>query len=324
MKFNNILGHEKIKEYLLKSHDTDKLSHAYIFVGKEGIGKMTLAREFAKIIHCEKGVGCGECHGCIRVEKDSHPDYKVIIPDGNSIKNKQIEDFQNQMAIKPYDSSKKLFIIEAAGSMTTSAQNRLLKVFEEPPEYGIVILVTDNLYKLLPTIRSRGQILNFTAIPKFIMEEQLKKRYNIDNTLSDIYYGFSEGSYGRAIKFIEDEEFLARRKYTIDMMDGLLGRDNKIYDYIAYFEDNKDYIEELLSFMMYWLRDIIVYKESGDTQFIVNKDSIDTIQKHGRLYDKKRLYDSIMLIKDTKSKLNSNVNYSLCIETLLLNIQEGR
>lgn len=325
MEFKEILGHDKIKKYLLNSFKNDKLSHAYIFAGKDGVGKSTLAKKFAMLIHCEEKTGCGKCHGCIRVKKDSHPDLKVLSPDGNSIKNKQIEEFQNQMSIKPYDSNKKLFIIDDAGSMTTSAQNRLLKVFEEPPEYGIVILVTDNIYKLLPTILSRGQILNFIGIPKNIMEDTLEKRYNIDNSLAQLYSDFSEGSLGKAIQFIEDEEFLNRRSRTIDIIDSILrDRNSDIYGFVTFMEDNKDNIDEILGHMLYWFRDVIIYKETGNEDFIMNKDFITSIKKHSLVYSKAILNNGIQSIKDIENRLKSNVNFGLCIETLLLNIQEGR
>ena len=142
MGFEKIIGQDRIINFLKAAIKNDRLAHAYVFEGQEGVGKGLTAVEFTKAINCKnKGLGCGVCSACLKIDKGNHSDINIIRPSGNSIKNVQIEEFQNNIFLKPYESHKKVFIIEDSDTMTISAQNRLLKILEEPPEYGIIILI---------------------------------------------------------------------------------------------------------------------------------------------------------------------------------------
>lgn len=117
--FNNILGNDKIKDLLLNSIKTNKVSHSYLFVGTEGIGKKLIAKEFAKMILCiEQNKYCGKCKSCIEFDSDNNPDFEIIEPDGNSIKIDQIRELQNKVAEKPIISDKKVYIINNSDKMT--------------------------------------------------------------------------------------------------------------------------------------------------------------------------------------------------------------
>lgn len=126
--FNNIIGNKKIKELLTNSIKINKISHSYLFVGTEGIGKMLIAKEFAKMILCtNENKYCNECKSCIEFNTNNNPDFKIIEPDGNSLKIEQIREFQNKVAEKPIISNKKVYIINDSDKMTRRGSKLLAK-----------------------------------------------------------------------------------------------------------------------------------------------------------------------------------------------------
>ncbi|WP_432406289.1 DNA polymerase III subunit delta' [Wukongibacter sp. M2B1] len=325
MGFEKIIGHDKIISFLKTAIKNDKLAHAYILEGQEGVGKKLIAIEFAKAVNCKNGtLGCETCSSCVKVNNDNHPDIYIIKPDGNSIKNKQIEEFQNNILLKPYESSKKIFIIESADTMTVSAQNRLLKILEEPPSYGIIILIAQNSHSLLPTIRSRSQTIKFNKISKKLIEEYLIENYNIKDIDLAIFSGFSDGSLGKAINLYESEEFKNRRETTIDIIDEIIKGDKlKLLDYVDFFEKNKEYISEILDFFTIWFRDLLLLAETEENRYLFNVDKIDILKNHVNTISYKSISKSIGIVGKTRKNIDANVNFGLSIETMLLNLQEA-
>lgn len=325
MSLEKIVGHNKIINFLKTAIRKDKLAHAYIFNGKEGVGKRLTAIEFAKSINCKVNIdsSCEECSSCIKINTNNHPDIKIIESDGKSIKNKQIEEFQSNILFKPYESQKKIFIIEAADTMTISAQNRILKILEEPPEYGVIILITQNSYGLLPTIRSRCQSIKFNRISKDIIYNYLKETCKVTDDESGLLTKFSDGSLGKALSLYASEEFKNRREKTIDIIDEIIRGDKlKLLDFTGFFEDNKEHINELLDFFAIWFRDILLLTETRDEKYLFNIDKIFRLQDHVNSIKYEKIPKAINIIEETRKNIDANVNFGLCIETLLLNLQE--
>lgn len=201
----NIIGHEKVKIKLEKIIESNSISHAYLFSGKEGIGKKTLAIEFAKSIMCNESTNfdyCGNCESCITFESGN--DFKIIFPTKNVIKVDEIREFCGELFLKPTKTSHKVFIIDDAECMNEQAQNALLKVLEEPPLYATIILITSNKEKLLNTIKSRVVDVQFD----FLSNEEIKKildSRNIEYAEDAIKY--ANGSLKKALDFVNDELF---------------------------------------------------------------------------------------------------------------------
>lgn len=324
MAFDKIIGHDDVINFLKTAIKNEKLAHAYIFEGKKGVGKGLTAIEFAKAINCKNNLddGCESCSSCVKINNNNHPDVKVILPDGNNIKNKQIEEFQNEILLKPYESNKKIFIIECV-EMTTSAQNRILKILEEPPEYGMIIFVTENSHSLLPTIRSRCQTIKFHRISKQCIENFLQKNFNIEERDSKLLARFSDGSLGKAIELHTSEEFKSRREITIDIIDEIIRGDKlKLLDYISFFENNKEYIDEILDFFTVWFRDMLLLLETHEDRYLFNIDKISHLKIHGSIMEYEKIPKAIEIVEKTRNNINANVNFGLCIEMLLLNLQE--
>ena len=161
--FKDVVGHKDIINYISNAVAMDQVSHAYILNGERGAGKKMLALLFAMTLLCEKkGPGpCNECHSCKQAESGNHPDIiRVTHEKPNSIGVDDIRvQVNNTVMIKPYQGPYKVYIIDRADLMTVEAQNALLKTIEEPPQYTVIMLLTENADLLLPTVTSRCVML---------------------------------------------------------------------------------------------------------------------------------------------------------------------
>ena len=171
LNFQEIIGHDQIKEHFQKAIEYNKVSHAYILTGEAGMGRKSLANAFALTLLCEKGKSepCMECHACKQVLSGSHPDLIYVSHEkpgtiGVDDIRKQIND---TIMIRPYSSYYKVYIVDEAEKMTQQAQNALLKTIEEPPSYAVILLLTTNQEAFLPTILSRCVQLKLKPLRDF-------------------------------------------------------------------------------------------------------------------------------------------------------------
>ncbi|MCD6413875.1 MAG: hypothetical protein J7L54_07005 [Elusimicrobia bacterium] len=161
LSLENLIIPENVKRTLVDEILASRVAHAYIFEGSDKDSKMNAALEFARTLNCEKGTGCGKCRPCVDIGKMKYPDL-MIFRSSTSVKIEDIREFIKFMSLsKARASGWKIGIIADAELLTPEAENSLLKITEEPPASSCVILITSNLHALLPTIRSRCQILRF-------------------------------------------------------------------------------------------------------------------------------------------------------------------
>ena len=175
--FKDIIGHEQIIEHFRSALKNHQVSHAYILNGENGSGKSMLAKAFAKALVCEAGYGdsCNMCRACHQFDSGNHPDVKWVTHEkANSIGVDDVrEQINNDIVIKPYSSKYKVYIIDEAEKMTVQAQNALLKTIEEPPEYAVILFLTNTLDVLLQTVRSRCIIMNLRSVDTKMIQQYL-------------------------------------------------------------------------------------------------------------------------------------------------------
>ncbi|MEE0865770.1 MAG: AAA family ATPase [Clostridia bacterium] len=203
--FENVIGNKSIKNTLEKSIKTNQITHSYLMIGIQGIGKKLLAKEYAKEI-----LGSNDII--------NNPDFLCIEPDGNSIKIEQIRNLQKEIQEKPIISKKKVYIIDDADLMTKEAQNCLLKTLEEPPEFAVIILIGANENAFLPTIKSRCIILHFNRLSDLEIKSYLQQQYkelNVTQSMLDI----AGGSIGRAINLKDKQEQYLKVEEIINILD---------------------------------------------------------------------------------------------------------
>lgn len=200
--FENLIGNNKVKEILYRIKEP---SHAYMFLGPEGVGKFLFAKEFTYKWLCidEDEKPCGQCKSCIQYKGENNPDLTVIEPVDGSIKVEQIRNLIKKAYEKPVTSNKKVYILNDADKMTDSAQNALLKILEEPPLYVMIILIGINEHLFLNTIKSRCVKVMFKKIEdEEIKEYMLNNNKNFKEEFLKIY----DGSIGNIEKLEGKEE----------------------------------------------------------------------------------------------------------------------
>ncbi len=326
MSFNNIIGHEKIIENFKNAVKNGHVAHSYIFEGPRSIGKKTMAIALGKTLLCEKkqSQACGVCTSCMQFKNENQPDFKIISTEESSIKVEEIRALEKDISIRPFSGDRKIYIICGAEKMTVAAQNSFLKTLEEPPEYAVIILTTENKEKLLPTIVSRCQTVVFKPTSSSRIEKFLMAQFNESQEEASFIANFSNGVVGRAVKLTQSEKFKMLRDETIKAIDTtVMQSKEKIFTTREFFDKNKDDIEEILDMMLFYFRDVVIYGETSSVKHIINKDKIDFIETHYNQLEKSALHDIIEAVLETKDNIDLKVNFSLNIEMMLLEIQEG-
>lgn len=161
VSLESLVGNDALRARLRDAVASGRVSHAYILEGPEGVGKKSLALGFATALLCAEGTGipCGHCSHC---KRSAHPDLSVIEGEGKSgaVKVAAIRALRSDAYIRPNEAERKIYIIDHAETMRAEAQNALLKIFEEPPAYAVIILLTASISAILPTLRSRAVTLS--------------------------------------------------------------------------------------------------------------------------------------------------------------------
>ncbi|MBQ9135866.1 MAG: DNA polymerase III subunit, partial [Lachnospiraceae bacterium] len=226
--FKDIVGQEQIKEHLQGAMKTGKVSHAYIINGERFSGKEYIARVFAMALQCEKedGEPCQICHSCKQALSNNQPD--IIYVSHEKPGTIGVDDIRAQVngdiAIKPYSSPYKIYIINEAEKMTPQAQNALLKTLEEPPAYAVIILLTTNVNSLLQTILSRCVILHMKPVADELVKDFLMTQMQVPDYKAEVCVAFARGNIGKAKHLAASEDFekvkeeaLALLKYVHEM-----------------------------------------------------------------------------------------------------------
>ena len=213
-----LLGNERLKSGLASAFASDRLSHCYLLAGPAGSGKHTLARILTAAMECTEGAKrpCGRCLQCRKVLDGVHPDVITVDdPAKKTVTVEQIRDARADVFIKPNEGRKKVYIIPRAMDMNPAAQNALLKVIEEPPDYGVFLLLTDAAERLLPTIRSRSVTLRLSPLTEAEGLKALAERCpGKDPSARAEAWARSEGWLGQALQLLETGESLTPETQT--------------------------------------------------------------------------------------------------------------
>ena len=210
--FNNIIGHDEIIRHMKNAIKTGKVSHSYILTGEPGSGKKLMAGTFAMTLQCEAGgeEPCQKCDSCKKAMGKNHPDIIMVSHEKPGVIT--IDEIREQVihdvAVKPYCSRYKIYIVPDAHLMNPQAQNALLKTIEEPPEYAVIMLLTSNIDGLLPTIRSRCVRLDLKVVDDGLIKEYLMEHLHIPDYQAEIDVSFAHGSIGRAKAAATSQEFV--------------------------------------------------------------------------------------------------------------------
>ncbi len=326
--FHEIIGHNQIREHLQNAIAMEKVSHAYILNGENSAGKMLLAEAFAMALQCEGGGTnpCGVCRSCRQAADHNQPDIIYVTHEKPNVIS--VDDIRHQlnndMVIKPYSSKYKIYIVDEAEKMNVQAQNALLKTIEEPPAYGIILLLTTNADAFLPTILSRCITLNLKSVKEELIKEHLMKKYQIPDYQAEVCAAFSQGNVGKAIGLASSDSFGELKGSALSLVKKL--EDIDVYDLgqqIKNISEFKNQIEEYFDLLTLWFRDVLYLKATEDVNNLIFRDEIYDIKKQAAKRSYLGIENILQAIDLAKKRLNANVNFDLVIELLLLTIKEN-
>ena len=326
--FDQIVGHKDVIEHLQNAIRMDKISHAYIFDGETGSGKKLLATMFAMTLQCEeKGVDpCLKFASCKKALSKNHPDIINIVHEKpNSI---GIEEIRGQLisdaGIKPYSSPYKIYIISDAQLLTLQAQNALLKTIEEPPSYVVILLLTNNLDALLPTITSRCVTLSLKSVGDDMVKQYLMERLHIPDYQAEIDASIAQGNIGKAKKLADSQEFSELTQNALKILKR--SGDGDLYEMVDAIKEltrDKQNIYDYLDLFLVWFRDVLLFKATREVDSLVFKQEINYIKERARKSSYEGLELIIEAIEKAKVRLRANVNFDLVLELLFLTIREN-
>ncbi|AJY74905.1 DNA polymerase III subunit delta' [Paenibacillus beijingensis] len=313
---------KRILQYVLKS---GKVSHAYLFSGPSGTGRMALALAFAKALFCTAGGddACGECLECRKFEHGNQPDLHRVAPDGASVKLGQIQELQREMAFRTTSQHRKVYIMEHAETMTVQASNSLLKFLEEPLSPTVAILLTDNPLAVLPTIRSRAQIIPFLPFPPEQMLQELVNEGQ-PHLLARAAVHLASGIDG-ARQLIQQNGFAEMRNVVIQLGKEGLTRFTAamITAQQRLFKTELGEQSELfLSLLLLWFKDMIHF-QAGRQEKMVFIDQSEWIGTHAFAHSVDYWVECMEHTLEAGKRIAANVAPQLAVEQLLVNLQEG-
>ena len=323
MPLSAIKGHDKQIGILQKALRENTLAHAYLFTGVDGIGKMTLARALAKILHCKNTSAdfCDCCIPCKQITGDTHPDTLIIEPEGSTIKISQIRQLQEQLAYTVYEGNKKVVIIDNADRMTIQAANCLLKTLEEPPSHTILILVTSIPYLVPSTIRSRCQRLMLKPLSERLIVKLLQdKLQNQAPPELQLIASLAGGSFGNALRWAENDALLERQTFLEAVSNLNTNSISSIFECASLLGDDKEVVLEKLDMLLVWLRDCAVGKAAHHSHYLINKDLLQAVHTVSSNTSWADLLKKIEVVKETQRAVQENVNIRLAAEALFLRL----
>lgn len=327
-RFTDIIGQEQIREHLQTAIRLHKVSHAYIINGERSSGKEFIAKIFAMALQCERGGDepCQECHSCKQALSANHPDIiRLVHEKPNTI---SVEDIRTQInqdiAIKPYQGPYKIYLINEGEKMTVQAQNALLKTLEEPPEYGVIIILTSSVEALLPTILSRCVVLNMRPVQDGRVKKYLMETLRIPDYKAEVCTAFARGNIGRAKLLASSEEFEKVREEAVTLLKYI--NELEISEVVTAIKKITEYqfdVSDYLDILSIWYRDILLFKAMNDANHLIFRQEIQYIKKVADRSSYEGIETILNALDKAKSRLAANVSFELTMELLLLTIREN-
>lgn len=370
MSFTNVVGLEQPIAVLRRAIASKRVAHAYLFHGPPNVGKTLVAHEVTKALNCETNTSfdapedvepCDQCSACTRIQRDTHPDVRIVRPmakvqaqdeeggadvviEGAMITTEQIADIVTDANLKASQARRKVFVVSSAEAMNPPAANRLLKTLEEPPGDTTLILTTQNLSRLLPTIISRCQMVRFRPASLSQAQEALHERFaDTDAGVLRSVVALSGGRIGWAIKLLDRPEALELRGGLLDLVASIPGRDwfegmamgEQLIEFaqrwwLATEEEefaekaikaNRDRVlrtkmNDVLDVLLTWFRDLSLLASEGDPSLVINADRMDQLTSIAQDRKPERCGRGCEDIEQTRKQLRGNANLRLASEVL--------
>jgi DNA polymerase III subunit delta' len=324
MGFAEIIGQRNQLDILRLALANNRLHHAYLFTGPEGVGKRTTALALAKALHCTEKSGdfCGRCAECARVMARNHPDVRVIerLADKKEISIQQIRDMEKELRYRSFSGGRKIAIVDPATLLNPASQNALLKTLEEPPPDSLLILIAASAGALLPTLRSRCLQLSFGPLPRQLIAGFLLSEKRVKPEEAELLAALSMGSLGAALE-MDGAELRERRRVWGGMLSALKAGDYRgAMEAAEALAASRDDALQFLEWAESWYRDLLVQAARQDTQGVVNLDMLPELQLQGAAAGVERILSAAANAAGAARKIQRNLNRRMVLEQFLFGV----
>jgi DNA polymerase-3 subunit delta' len=314
---------------LLRTHAAgDKLRHAYLLAGPQGVGRRTLALRFAMALNCTSaetpGEFCGECRECRQILAMAHPDLSLLQPEEGhkDILIDQVRDLQHTLALSPYAARYRIALLPDFQRATEEASNALLKTLEEPPDKVVLLLTTDALESLLPTIVSRCEVIRLRPSSIASAEAYLQSEHQLDPDQARLLAHLSGGRVGAAVRLAQDPDALEHRRESLETLLALLpaartDRFSLAEDLSRPYDKAREKTGEVLPIWLSFWRDVFVNASGADLP-LVNIDFDAQIDRVASRLDVRTARELVLAHERALKQLDAYANVRLLLEDLML------
>ena len=324
----NIYGHDWAVNLLRTHAATDKLRHAYLLTGPEGVGRRTLALRFAQALNCTQPPGpgeyCGTCRDCRQISAMQYPDLSLLQPEGNhkDILIDQVRELQHTLALAPYSAKYRIALLPDFQQATNQAANALLKTLEEPPDRVILLLTANALEDLLPTIVSRCEVLRLRPASIAATQAMLKSVKGLSSERARQIAHLSSGRIGAALRLAENPEALTHRQEQMESFLSLLPARRyerfKLADELTHPRDKaREQVNEVIPVWLSFWRDVFV-RTSGADLPLVNIELEEKVDQVAQYMAASTARELVLAHERALKQLDAYANVQLLVEDLML------
>ncbi len=341
--FNHLIGNADVASLLRRLASSGRMPNAMIFAGPEGVGKRQFAFEVGRMFACQRPNGidaCGECAACRRigpiefpepVDKNKgqfarvffgeHIDFGMVVAYRRFILVDAIRDLETQSRFRPFEGRARLFVIDGADKMNEAASNALLKTLEEPASTTHICLITSQPEKLLPTVRSRSQMVRFAPVAAAEIEPFLVEKRGLSAADARLAARLSGGSVGRAFA-MDLDEFRSRREKQLTLLRNATSGANFV-EVLRISEEltdakNKDRYEANLDLLESLVRDVWLIGVGGSDGQIVNADIREVLERFSANASSAKLSGWLCEIHELRKQLAVNINLKIATDALFV------
>jgi len=321
MPFADIIGHERPVRILRAGLAAQRLPHALLFEGPDGVGKKLVALEMAKALNCEArgDDACGDCRSCSKIARDVHPDVKLVrrAADKSSLLVEQVRELIRGLQYRPYEGRAKVVIIDGAEDLSAGGENALLKTLEEPTDDSFLVLITSEPNRLLPTTRSRCQRIAFGTLPRDEVAAAARKKADGDETAAAVLAALAGGSLGH-LRRLDAGTVIERWEAALAASAGRLGSLSEVLELAEAESGSRERAGRFLALVEVALRDLMLRAAGGPEAMLVCPapgDEDPAPLSPGQLVDRLELVDR------ARRELLRNANPRLVLESSLLRLR---
>ena len=345
--FTSLAGNQRVKDILRRMLTTGRVPGALMFAGEAGVGKKLFALEMAKMLNCRSPEGveaCDRCSSCVRIsqskfpeyseDKDNrekliwsdHPDVALARPFNRLLRIGPMREIEREANFRPFESKARIFIVEEADKLNPQSSNALLKTLEEPPQTSHLILITSRPASLLPTIRSRCQMIRFSPLVPAEIEAHLLNSKQFSPTDARLLSRVARGSIGRALS-TDLETYRPQREAMLEVLTALALTGDRARLLRASEEMNdakrKDEYEPRLDLLVTLIHDVWTLSLGAPDEQLVNEDLRPELSKIVSRVESRRAAHWLTQIETHRRGLEVNINRKVSTDALFLSMAAG-